>query len=83
MVRLKEKIKLKKIYLRHFVNNFQDDWARHLTLEYFCLKIHVSASSGVTPFFASIGGISRLYFLLGSEVVTSEPNSHKTPEILV
>lgn len=49
-----------EVYLRHYVNYRQDDWARLLPLAEFAANNHVNASTGLTPFFASFGCHPRL-----------------------
>lgn len=51
-----------EVYLRHYVNYHQDDWATHLPIAEFCCNNHVNASTGITPFFASFGHHPRLDF---------------------
>lgn len=51
-----------EVYLRHYVNYYQNDWAQHLPLAEFCCNNHVNVSTGVTPFFASFGYHPRLDF---------------------
>ena len=42
-------------YLRSYVNYSQDDWVDWLPLAEFALNNHVSASTGVSPFYANTG----------------------------
>ncbi|KAI0992290.1 hypothetical protein K3495_g15896 [Podosphaera aphanis] len=56
-----------EVYLKHYVNYYQDDWVKHLALAEFCANNHTNASTGVTPFFASFGHHPRLDFRPESE----------------
>lgn len=56
-----------EVYLRHFVNQRQDDWAEYLPIAEFCINNHVNSSTGVTPFFASFGHHPRLDFMPESQ----------------
>lgn len=67
-----------EVYLRHFVNYYQDDWAHHLAIAEFCCNNHVNASTGMSPFFASFGHHPRLDFRPESEA-TSE---RQVPEFI-
>lgn len=67
-----------EVYLRHYVNYHQDDWAQHLPMAEFCCNNHVNASTGVTPFFASFGHHPRLNFLPESD----SPIPRQTPEFV-
>lgn len=67
-----------EVYLRHYVNYHQDDWARNLAIAEFCCNNHVNASTGVSPFFASFGHHPRLDFRPESEA----PNCRDMPEFV-
>ena len=67
-----------EVYLRHFVNYYQDDWARHLSLAEFCSNNHVNASTGVTPFFATFGHHPRLDF----RPEAHSPTNRETPKFI-
>ena len=51
-----------EIYLRHFVNYQQNNWANLLPIAEFSINSHDNASTGVSPFFASFGHHPRLDF---------------------
>lgn len=70
--------KILEVYLRHYVNYYQDDWAHHLPLAEFCCNNHVNVSTGVTPFFASFGHHPRLDFRPESTM----PNERTIPEFI-
>lgn len=67
-----------EVYLRHYVNYHQDDWAKHLPVAEFCCNNHINASTGVTPFFASFGQHPRMDFRPESET----PENRETPEFV-
>lgn len=67
-----------EIYLKHYVNYHQDDWAHHLALAEFCCNNHVNSSTGVSPFFASFGHHPRLDFRPESEI----PSLRQMPEFV-
>ncbi|KAI0991995.1 hypothetical protein K3495_g16191, partial [Podosphaera aphanis] len=67
-----------EVYLRHFVNHHQDDWAKHLPVAEFCCNNHVNASTGVTPFFACFGHHPRLDFRPESDF----PQKREPPEFV-
>lgn len=56
-----------EVYLKHYVNYFQDDWVHHLALAEFCCNNHVNSSTGISPFFASFGHHPRLNIYPESE----------------
>lgn len=58
-----------EIYLRHYVNYHQDDWVKHLPLAEFCCNNNVSASTGVSPFFACFGHHPRMNFIPESKQI--------------
>ena len=51
-----------EVYLRHFVNYHQDNWASLLPIAEFSMNSHDNASTGISPFFASFGHHPRLDF---------------------
>ncbi|KAI1004907.1 hypothetical protein K3495_g3315 [Podosphaera aphanis] len=67
-----------EVYLRHYVNYHQDDWAEHLPLAEFRCNNHVNTSTGVIPFFASFRHHARLDFRPESEV----PATRKIPDFI-
>ena len=67
-----------EVYLRHYVNYYQDNWAKFLPLAEFCCNNHVNSSTGLTPFFSSFGHHPRMDFRPGSEI----PAPHETPEFV-
>ena len=67
-----------EIYLRHYVNYYQDDWARHLSIAEFCCNNHINSSTGISPFFASFGHHPRLDFRPESEA----PTTRDTPSFI-
>ena len=68
-----------EVYLKHYVNYHQDDWARHLSMAEFCCNNHDNSSIGVTPFFATFGHHPRLNFLLESDA----PTNRDTPNFII
>ena len=56
-----------EVYLRHFVNYQQNDWACHLPIAEFSINNHINSSTGISPFFASFGHHPRLDFRPESE----------------
>lgn len=67
-----------EVYLRHYVQYSQDDWAKHLPIAEFCINNHVNASTGVTPFFASFGHHPRMDFKPESERPRERPEFVET-----
>ncbi|KAI0993149.1 hypothetical protein K3495_g15035, partial [Podosphaera aphanis] len=67
-----------EVYLRHYVNHYQDDWVKHLPLAEFCYNNHVNASTGLTPFFASFGHHPRIDF----KPESTAPSPRNTPEFV-
>ena len=51
-----------EIYLRHFTNYLQNDWASYLPIAEFAANNSQSASTGCTPFFACYGQHPRMSF---------------------
>ena len=51
-----------EVYLRHYVNYHQDDWPEWLPLAEFSINNHPSATTGVSPFFATYGHHPRMAF---------------------
>ena len=51
-----------EVYLRHYVNYYQDNWAKYLSLAEFCCNNHTNASTGISPFFAAFGHHPRMDF---------------------
>lgn len=63
-----------EVYLRHYVNYYQDDWVNYLPLAEFCCNNNTNASTGVSPFFASFGHHPRMNFAPESEFI--EPRNY-------
>ena len=78
MVQTERLNKTLEIYLRHYVNYYQDDWARHLSIAEFCCNNHINSSTGISPFFASFGHHPRLDFRPESEA----PTTRDTPSFI-
>lgn len=70
--------KILEVYLRNYVNHYQDNWVKYLPLAEFCCNNHVNSSTGVTPFFATFGHHPRLDFRPESE----SPAPRNTPEFV-
>ena len=71
-----------EVFLKHFVNYHQDDWARHLTLAEFCFNNHVNSLTEITPFFASFEHHPRLDFWPESEIKPPELSDRDIAEFV-
>ena len=67
-----------EVYLRHFVNFRQDDWAQQLPIAEYCFNDQANASTKTTPFFASFGHHPRLDFRPESERTAPRPEFTET-----
>jgi hypothetical protein len=74
-------------YLRSFVLYQQDDWSKWLPIAEFAANNQLSASTGVSPFFANTGFHSRMNFQFpwaaqGPQELEAKAMAHKTEELL-
>lgn len=60
-------------YLRHYVNYAQDNWVNYLPMAQLALNQQISATTGVTPFYANFGKHPNLFMEPGSQ----HPNADK------
>lgn len=60
-----------EVYLRHYVNNTQNNWVSLLPIAQLALNNHQSATTGQTPFFANYGRNPNLFH---------EPRKHPNAE---
>ena len=69
------------VYLRHYVNYLQNDWAKWLPIAEFNMNNHVNSSTGISAFFASFGHHPRMQFDAESQEVGNRDTAEFAKEM--